>query len=652
MKHLIIGTAGHIDHGKTSLIKMLTGIDCDTHKEEKARGITINLGFSHIDLPNGESAGIIDVPGHRDFINTMISGACGIAMVILVIAADEGIMPQTTEHLNIISSLGIKQGIVALTKTDLVDDELIEIAVSEISDFLKNSVLENAPIIPVSSATGKGKDKLIEGISKIASLFSETEPSKTFTMYIDRLFTVKGHGSVVTGSVGEGKIKIGDDLFLIPGKEEKYRVRSIERHGKSVEFVQKGDRAAINLIGLKAEDFTRGMLLSNKSLETTSMIDAQIKTFDSSPDLSTWTDIIFLSGTFQSTAKMHLLDCDTLTGGKKAVVQIHLGKEFAAISKDKFIFRNSSDTLTMGGGFIIDNNPLHHKRKKTEIISEIQLLADEILSENNIAAKLRLILEKEPRPFSIVEISEISDVSDVEITELVNQKTIGIRFYQPDILIHQRFDLKFEEKIIAALHDYHIKNFIFDTGAETAELSGKIGPAKNHIIKDFTIGLLKRLQTEGKIENLQRTWIIKGHKANIDSKVQSEIDWLDKEFYACADEKPVLSEIEEKALAKSINQTRLRLYLNYLVSKSKLKTYNGEYLHNQIFTSSCSKLLNHLITKQNGINIPEYKEIIPGTKKFRGLLSDILENEGLIKFTKDSQNESVLHITEKGKASL
>jgi selenocysteine-specific elongation factor len=631
---------------------MLTGIDCDTHKEEKARGITINLGFSHIDLPNGESAGIIDVPGHRDFINTMISGACGIDMVILVIAADEGIMPQTTEHLNIISSLGIKNGIVALTKADLVDDELIEIAKSEIFDFLKDSVLENAPIVPISSASGKGKAELVDEITKIAGLFSETETGKTFTMYIDRLFTVKGHGSVVTGSVGEGKINIGDDLFLIHGKGEKYRVRSIERHGKQVEFVQKGDRAAINLTGLKAEDFTRGMMLSNKNLKTTTMIDAQIKTFDSSTDLSTWTDIIFLSGTFQSTAKMHLLDSDKLKGGNAAIVQIHLGKEFAAIIKDKFIFRNSSDTLTMGGGFIIDNNPLHHKRKKTEIISEIQVLAGEILSENSISAKLRLILEKEPRPFSIVEISQISDISDVEITKLVNQNPVGIRFYKPDILIHHRFDIKFEEKILTALQDYHSKNFLFDTGAETAELSGKIGLAKNQILKDFTIGLLKRLETEGKIQSFQNTWLIKGHKAKIDSKVQAEIDWLEKEFYACADEKPVISEIEEKALAKSINQTRLRLYLNYLVSKTKLKTYNGEYLHNQILISSREKLLNHLITKQSGISIPEYKEIIPGTKKFRGLLSDILENEGLIKFTKDSQNESALHITEKGKASL
>ncbi|MDD3686727.1 MAG: selenocysteine-specific translation elongation factor [Bacteroidales bacterium] len=550
MKHLIIGTAGHIDHGKTSLIKMLTGIDCDTHKEEKARGITINLGFSHIDLPNGESAGIIDVPGHRDFINTMISGACGIDMVILVISADEGIMPQTSEHLNIISSLGIKQGIVALTKVDLVDNELIEIAISEISDFLKNSILENAPIIPISSATGKGKDNLVDEITKIASSFSETEPGKTFTMYIDRLFTVKGHGSVVTGSVGEGKINTGDDLFLIPGKGEKYRVRSIERHGKAVDSVQKGDRAAINLTGLKAEDFARGMMLSNKNLETTIMIDAQIKTFDSSPDFSTWTDIIFLSGTFQSTAKMHLLDCNKLSGGKTAIVQIHLGKEFSAIIKDRFIFRNSSDTLTLGGGYIIDNNPLHHKRKKTEIISEIKGLANEILSENNITAKLRLIIEKEPRPFSIIEISEMSDVSAEKITELVNQNPVGIRFYQPDILIHQRFDIKFEEKILSALQEYHSKNFLFDTGAETAELSGKIGPAKNQIIKDFTIGLLKRLEKEAKVENLQNTWIIKGHKAVIDSKIQAEIDWLEKEFYACADEKPALNEIEEKAITK------------------------------------------------------------------------------------------------------
>src|SRR5690554_4112958 len=199
MKHLIINTAGHIDHGKTSLIQLLSGIDCDTHKQEKERGITISLGFSHVGLPSGQVLGIIDVPGHKDLIDTMISGASSINLVLLVIAADEGIMPQTSEHLNIINALGIKHGIIVLSKIDLVDEELVEIAKSEIKDFVQNSILENSPIIGVSSHTGEGKDNLILELENFVKSYQETEFKDNFRMYIDRLFVVKGHGSVVTG---------------------------------------------------------------------------------------------------------------------------------------------------------------------------------------------------------------------------------------------------------------------------------------------------------------------------------------------------------------------------------------------------------------------------------------------------------------------
>ncbi|MDY0315642.1 MAG: selenocysteine-specific translation elongation factor, partial [Bacteroidales bacterium] len=240
MKHIIIGTAGHIDHGKTSLIKLLSGIDCDTHKQEKERGITINLGFSYINLPSGQALSIIDMPGHKDFINTMISGASSIDLVLLVIAADEGIMPQTTEHLNIINALGIKHGIILLSKIDLVDSELIEIAKSEIKDFTKNSILENSAIIGFSSLTGQGKQEIIFELENFTKSFQETKYKDNFRMYIDRFFTVKGHGSVVTGSVLDGKLENGEEVFLIPSNLKKLRVRAIEKHGKPTNSVQQG----------------------------------------------------------------------------------------------------------------------------------------------------------------------------------------------------------------------------------------------------------------------------------------------------------------------------------------------------------------------------------------------------------------------------
>lgn len=652
MKHIIIGTAGHIDHGKTSLIKMLTGIDCDTHKEEKSRGITINLGFSHIELSSGNSAGIIDVPGHSDFINAMISGACGIDLVLLVIAADEGIMPQTTEHLNIISSLGIKQGIVVLTKIDLVDDELIEIAKSEVSDFLKNTVIANAPIIGVSSTTASGKDELIAAIEKSIESFNTSEPSNNFRMFIDRLFTVKGYGSVVTGSVLDGIIKTGEEVFLIPGNKEKYRIRSIERHGKTVDSVQKGDRAAINLIGLKIEDFIRGMLISNKKADTTLLIDAYISGFESGTELGLWTDIIFLSGTYSSAAKMHLLNKDKLSPNDSALVQIHLNKEFAGEPQDRFIYRNSSDNQSLGGGYIIDNQPLHHRRRNSELSINLLKLANGILAENSIPGNILRIISKEPHPFDIDYLCEKLGLAKTEIIGSILIDNNDIVVYNSEIFVYKRFDTMFKQKLLNSIADFHKKNYLSETGVEAGELIGKLGLRKTNSTKLYTELLLKSLKAENKTDNFRKTWIIKGHKAIIDAKIQSEIDWLENEFSSCDDEKLVISEIEEKANAKGINAGKIRQYLSYLVGESKLVIFDSDYIHTQVFEKNQKIILQYLNTRPNGINIPEYKEVIAGTKKFRGLISDILEKEGLIKFSKDVNNESILFITEKGKSLL
>lgn len=649
MKHLIIGTAGHIDHGKTSLIQLLSGIDCDTHKQEKERGITISLGFSHVGLPLGQVLGIIDVPGHKDLIDTMISGASSINLVLLVIAADEGIMPQTSEHLNIINALGIKHGIIVLSKIDLVDEELVEIAKSEIKDFVQNSILENSPIIGVSSHTGEGKDNLILELENFVKSYQETEFKDNFRMYIDRLFVVKGHGSVVTGSVLDGKLESGEEVFLLPSNSKKFRVRAMEKYGKPTEIVQKGDRAAINLIGLKQEDFTRGMLISKNEIVSTKLIDVYISSFDLVPTLKLWTDIIFISGTYQSMGKMHLIDKEKLFAGDDAIAQIHLEKDFVGEIKDRFIFRNSSDDISLGGGFVIDNQPLHHKRRNLELSQKLRNIATNLIQGNELESNILRIIEKEPRPFGIDEIVEKTLSSKEEILSEISNLSQNICVYNNEILIYSRFDKMFEDKIIAYLKDYHSVNYIFDTGMQSEEILGKFNLGKSNLVKDYLKNLLERLKENSLLDFYENTWILKNHKANIDQKTQSELDWLESEFLAYKDEKPVLLDIEEKASAKNISTKKYKLYLNYFVSKNILVVFNGEYMHSKIFIEAKHKLLNHLKTKENGIYIPEYKEVITGTKKFRGLISDILENQGLIKFIKDSNNESVLLITDRGK---
>ncbi|MCK4358405.1 MAG: selenocysteine-specific translation elongation factor, partial [Candidatus Cloacimonetes bacterium] len=338
MKHLIMGTAGHIDHGKTALIKALTNIDCDTHKEEKLRGITINLGFAHIDLPNDESIGIIDVPGHRNFVNTMVAGVSSIDFVMLVIAADSGVMPQTVEHLKIMEILGVKKGFVVLTKIDLVDEEIIQIAEEEILEFIKGTFLENFPIIKVSVKTGEGISELKEFLSEMSYKVEERQRGKLFRMFIDRIFSVKGFGTIVNGSVISGHLEKKDSVYLLPGAK-KLRIRRMERHGNKVEEITAGDRASLNLVGLNRDDFKRGMIVSDRILQPTKLIDAKLNLFQHNRNFEIWTQAVFLLGTYQAQTRIHLIDRNILEPGQAAIVQIHLDPPCIAKYGDRFVIR-------------------------------------------------------------------------------------------------------------------------------------------------------------------------------------------------------------------------------------------------------------------------------------------------------------------------
>jgi selenocysteine-specific elongation factor len=287
VKHLILGTAGHVDHGKTALVKALTGIDCDTHKEEKRRGITINLGFAHLTLASGDTVGIVDVPGHRDFVHTMVAGACGIDCVLMVIAADSGVMPQTREHLAICDILGIRAGIIAVTRVDLVDETALAGVREEISRFKKGTFLENSPVVDVSPVTGRGIETCKAVIAETLMHVPDRRTGTVFRMFIDRIFSVSGFGTVVTGSVKSGKVSIGQTAYLLPPHKE-LRVRRIERYGAEVAEVTAGDRASLNLVGLSKEEFERGMLVSDRPLATTTLLDVRLHLFDHTKPLGRW----------------------------------------------------------------------------------------------------------------------------------------------------------------------------------------------------------------------------------------------------------------------------------------------------------------------------------------------------------------------------
>lgn len=374
MKHFVIGTAGHIDHGKTTLIKALTGTDTDRLAEEKRRGITIELGFTYFDLPNGSRVGIVDVPGHEKFINNMTAGVVGMDMVLLVIAADEGIMPQTREHMDILHLLGVEKCLVVLTKIDMVEPDWLEMLEEEIKDELAKTFLAQAPIIKVSSTTGAGLQELVLQIEQmLENEVKERELHTIARLPIDRVFTIEGFGTVVTGTLVSGKIS-KDEMLTVYPVGRSCRVRSIQVHGEDTEVCYAGQRAAINISNIKKEEVKRGCVLAtSESMKNTTLLDVKIQMLKSSERvLKNNARLHLFMGTDQVLCRVILLDKEELYPGESGYAQLRLENEIAVRRKDKFVVRFYSPLETIGGGVILEPNPEKKKRFKVEVIEELK----------------------------------------------------------------------------------------------------------------------------------------------------------------------------------------------------------------------------------------------------------------------------------------
>lgn len=351
---VIMGTAGHIDHGKTSLIKALTGTDCDRLAEEKRRGITIELGFAHLELPGGGRLGIVDVPGHERFVKNMVAGAAGIDFVLLVIAADEGIMPQTREHLEICSLLGIRAGLVALTKVDLVEPEWLEMVIGEVAAYLEPTFLAGAPILPVSSTTGQGLDALRAELVRLAQAFEPRRRSDLFRLPVDRVFTMKGYGTVVTGTLVSGRIKVGEDVLVYP-KGLVSKVRTLQSHGVQAGEVLAGSRTAVNLHGLEVEQLERGDVLARPGTLFPSQVwELELTCLPSSPKpLKHRKEAHFHHGAREVMARVYLLDREALEPGETAVCQVRFTAPMAGVFGDRVVLRSFSPLRTIAGGRVL-----------------------------------------------------------------------------------------------------------------------------------------------------------------------------------------------------------------------------------------------------------------------------------------------------------
>jgi len=509
MKHIILGTAGHVDHGKTALIKALTDVDTDRLKEEKERGITIELGFAPLVLEKGQRIGIVDVPGHERFVKNMVAGAGGIDLVVLIIAADEGIMPQTREHLDICELLGIEDGLVALTKTDLVDNDWIALVTEEIEDFLSGTFLDGAPIIPLSSATGEGLADFRSALQTVVTSVEERPDSGHFRLPVDRIFTIKGFGTVVTGSLVSGKVRTGETVEIMPSKI-KAKIRGIQIHNEQAEAVEAGNRTAINLQGIDKAVIKRGDVITRPDdFEASQRLDVFFRYLSSAKKrLKNRALVRFHTGTAEIISRIVLLDRDEIEPGDTAYAQLILEHPTVTEAGDRFVIRSYSPISTIGGGEILD--PLTRKLKRN---SEGERTELEHLQLGTEKEKTDTILER--AGLSGISAKQLSTRTGIPpkdqdriISEMLSKREALLLDKDERRVVASSLYEKLQREIIAALNLYH-ERFPLKEWAGKEELKNTLGSfietrLFNRALKDLESG--KEILSER--ENLR----ISGHR--------------------------------------------------------------------------------------------------------------------------------------------
>ena len=473
MDNIILGTAGHIDHGKTSLVKALTGIETDRLKEEKERGITIELGFASLDLPSGRHIGIVDMPGHEKFVKNMVAGSSGIDVVVMVIAADEGVMPQTREHMEICNLMGIRHGMIALTKTDLVDEDLLELAMDDINDFIEDTFLEEMPIVPVSSATGQGLNDFTATLEDICSQLPERKYSSIFRLPVDRVFSMKGFGTVITGTLISGQVNVGDNIMVYP-KKITSKVRGIQVHSNSVDNTIAGTRTAINFQGLDKESVVRGDVLSSPdTLIESYMVDADFLYLKSNAKpAKVRTRVRFHSGTSEILGYMVLLDRDELLPGDSAPVQFRLEAPVCCVKDDRYVIRSYSPVKTIGGGSILNPASQKHKLKDPSVA---QGLNDLLSGDNEKTISFFLSLNSYSG-LSLADLRVMANLPDKKLVATLQKMLARQEIIQTDkekqIYVHGRVFDGFKEKTLEKLETYHDANPLKE-GMPAQELKSK-----------------------------------------------------------------------------------------------------------------------------------------------------------------------------------
>jgi selenocysteine-specific elongation factor len=622
-KPIILGTAGHIDHGKTSLIRSLTGIDTDRLKEEKARGITIELGFAHLTLPSGELMGIVDVPGHEKFVRHMVAGATGIDMVAMVIAADEGVMPQTREHMDICQLLGVRSGLIVLTKVDLAGAEWLELVEEDVREFVKGTFLEGAPLVHFSAVNLKGTEEVLAAISDVASSLAERQSGGLFRMPLDRVFTMRGFGTVVTGTPISGTLTLGDTVQIFPGSLTA-KIRGLEVHNERVTQVSAGLRSAINLQGVSKEDVKRGQVLSlEKSLLPSRSMDVWLQYLSNNEKpLKNRSRIRFHVGTAEILGRALLLDSETLAPGRSGLAQIQLEEETAALSGDRFVLRSYSPVRTIAGGEILHPRPTRHKRFQESVIADLN-----ILHEGDPIKKLNVLIASAGRKGTSA--GELAALIDLPAKKLKN--ALNTILSNKEALIYDKVNGRIlnsevirdlNGRVLKILVEYH-ETYPLRPGLNKEELKTRIPPLADNKLLAFILENLTETKAVGVEQDLIH---LSGHRPSL-AKEHEEIESRLLHTYKQAGLTPPYFKDVSAGLTGNVNQQRevLELMLNKNIL---VRVKDDLYFHHQALEGVKKQILDHFHETKE-LTTPRFKEMTGLTRKYLIPLLEYFDTQGL-----------------------
>ena len=623
MRHIIVGTAGHIDHGKSALIRALTGTDPDRLKEEQARGITIDLGFAHMDMGDVQ-VGFVDVPGHEKFVKNMLAGVGGIDFVLLVIAADESLMPQTREHFDICRLLGVKSGIVVVTKMDMVDEEMLELVTEEVRDAVKGSFLENADILPVSSKTGAGIDRLKSAIHNLGLSIRQRPANRLLRLPIDRAFSIRGFGTVLTGTLTSGEIQKDQEVELVPGGLTA-KVRGVQVHGEMTGRAISGQRTAVNLQGVDLAAVERGMVVTvTRTFQATQILDVRLSLLADTKPLRHLVKVRFHQGTKETLARVALIGRDNLAPGETAYAQLRLDEPVFCLHGDAFIIRRFSPTITIGGGLILHPNPSKHKSTDLDALDALQKL-----DGDDIRGKIPVLLAVDAkRAIDLKELNSLLGLPVAEITqicrELSEAKKLVMLPATAPVLILPSVVESLKKSTLALVSAFHKENPL-QRGLSKEEL-------RKRFYDDLPLEVFRHC-LDVMVEKRQIMFIdeavsLYGREVKLSAESENVREMIEAALLKAGVQPPTLAELQDELDASTEEIKRIFFWM---IKEKQLVKIAEDLVYLRVTLEEIKRRIKEKFASGSKLGVADFKDIFGITRKHAIPLLEFLDRE---KFTR------------------